>query len=99
MEMNTLPPIGWDMIPPASSASPPVWLKQQKYGLTEIMMINLPYVNLLIADILCNYFKLYRRRKDRRDRMDFCFRLQGLAYKQFPAVDGKQLTQGMKVLL
>ena len=41
MEMNTLPPVGWDMIPPATSAAPPVWPQQRKYGFTEIAMINL----------------------------------------------------------
>ena len=34
-----------------------------------------------------------RRRKDRMQRMDFCFRLLGLDYKLFPAVDGKKLSQ------
>ena len=43
MEMNTLPPVGWDMIPQASAATPPVWPVQTKHGLSEIFVINLEY--------------------------------------------------------
>ena len=41
MEMNTLPPVGWDIIPHASSAAPPIWPRQTKLGFTKIKMINL----------------------------------------------------------
>jgi len=75
MEMNTLPPVGWDMIPQASAATPPSWPVQTKHGLSEIFVINL------------------ERRQDRKERMDFCMRLQGIKYTLVPAVDGKALTQ------
>ena len=55
MEMNTLPPVGWDMIPQASAATPPSWPVQTKHGLSEIFVINLEYVHLFAAQFY-HYF-------------------------------------------
>ena len=94
MEMNTLPPVGWDMIPQASAATPPVWPVQTKHGLSEIFVINLEYDP--ISSFFAFLIHIFRRRVDRKERMDFCMRIQGIKYTLVPAVDGKALTQGEK---
>ena len=54
MEIVTQPPVGWEIMPPASYAIPvayPEPTKFQKYGVNEIYMINLEYVEINFEEI------------------------------------------------
>ena len=44
MEMNTLPPVGWNVVAPASYAIPAIFpetTKFEEFGVEEVFMINL----------------------------------------------------------
>ena len=65
MEIVTQPPVGWEIMPPASYAIPvayPEPTKFQKYGVNEIYMINLEYVEINFEEIPENVLLYHARR-------------------------------------